>query len=55
MLLCRTWPNASKHLAKATRCFLSDENGKAYAMEMKIVKPKTGSGTILESVLQHLG
>ena len=24
-------------------------------MEMKIVKPKTGSGTILESVLQHLG
>ena len=55
MLLCRTWPNASKHLAKATRCFLIDENGKAYAMEMKIVKPKTGSGTILESVLQHLG
>ena len=45
----------SLFVAKATRCFLTDENGKAYALEMESVKPKIGSGTILESVLQHLG
>ena len=42
-------------VAKATRRFLSDENGKAYALEMESLKPKIGSGTILESVSQHLG
>ena len=42
-------------VAKATRRFLSDENRKAYALEMESLKPKIGSGTILESVPQHLG
>ena len=42
-------------VAKATRCFLSDENGKAYAPELESLKPKIGSETILESVPQHLG
>ena len=42
-------------VAKATRRFLSDENGKAYALEMKSLKLKIGSGTILKSVPQHLG
>ena len=42
-------------VAKATRRFLSDENGKAYALEMESLKPKIGSGTILQSVPQHQG
>ena len=42
-------------VSKATHHFLSNENGKAFAQEMESLKPKIGSGTILESVPQHLG
>ena len=41
--------------AKATPRFLSDENGKAYALEMESFKSKIGRRTIFETVPQHLG
>ena len=42
-------------VSKATHRFLSNENGKAFALEMEGLKPKIGSRFILESVPQHLG
>ena len=41
--------------AKATPRFLSDENGKAYTLEMESFKSKIGRRTIFETVPQHLG
>ena len=49
---------SKKHIlfvAQAIHRFLSDENGKAYALEMETRKPKIGNGSILESVPKHLG
>ena len=43
------------YTGKILRRFLSDENGKAYAVEVESLTLKVRSGTILESVPEHLG
>ena len=43
------------YIGKILRMLLSDENGNPYAVEVESLKLKAGSGTILESVPEHLG
>ena len=45
---------ATNAMGKVTKRFLFDEDSSVKELEMKLFKPKTGSGTLREDTQAHL-